>query len=131
MYIEEDEDLIRLLEEPVPCLPALEQIHTGVAGVEQSYALINRYARSNPHHGLGFRAGEWFETTVEVYGQFLEAVPPLDMSAHGFVVGECTMEDLYEAFFRFGDQCFCAVIAWAGHGVLVALEQALAAEVAS
>lgn len=130
MYIEEDEDLIRLLEGPVTPLPQLEQIHTGVAGTAQSYALINRYARSNPHHGLGFRAGQWFETTGEVYAQFLEAVPPLDMSANGFVVGECTMEDLFEAFFRFGDRYFCAVIAWAGHGALVALEQALLAEVA-
>lgn len=131
MYIEDDEDLSRLLEEPVPPAPALEQIHAGVAGIAQSYALINRYARSNPYHGLGFRAGQWFETTGEVYAQFLEAVPPLDMSANGFVVGECTTEDLYEAFSQVGDRYFCVVIAWSGHGALVALEQALVAEVAS
>ena len=115
MYIEDDGDLDLVLGAGRPAEPPdLELVFEGVADRDVSFALMNRYLASNPHAARGFRAGQWFETTREVYWQCLESVPPLYMASGGFVVGECTMDDLYECFFEIDGRYFCTVIAWAG-----------------
>lgn len=134
MYIEDDSDLEDLLKchargpaEP----PELEKIYPCIADYDTSFALINRYSDENPHNALGFRAGQWFETTEQVYWYFLECLPPLHMTGGGFVMSECTMDDLYESFLEIDGRYYCAVVAWDGPQSFSALWTALVAEVAS
>jgi len=94
--------------------PVLEKIHDGVADYNTTFTLINRYTPSNPYKALGFRAGQWFETTEDIYSYFLGVLPPLHMTGGGFVVGECTMAGLYESFLEIDGKYYCAVIDWTG-----------------
>lgn len=92
----------------------MEQIYEGVADYATTFQLINRYSQSNPYHGLGFRAGQWFETNERIYWQFLKVLPPLHMTSGGFVMSECTMGNLYESFMELDGRYFCAVVDWNG-----------------
>ena len=130
MYLETDEDLDRVLTPQTADAPPLEQIYVGIPSRCDIYKLINRYAADNPFHRMGFRAGQWFEVPEDIYWHFLEALPPLHMTGAGFVVGECTMDDLYHGFVEIEGRFFCAVIDWQGPRSLAAFWTALLAEVA-
>jgi len=131
MYIEDDDDLIAMLsQKPAPC-PKLERIYEIEANYNKSFELINRYERGNCFNALGFRAGQWFETTQDVYWYFLECLPPLYQTSGGFIVGECTMNGLYDCFLEIDGKYYCAVVEWAGPKSFAALWTALLAEVAS
>lgn len=133
MYIEDDRELEDLLARkaagPVEP-PQLERIFPSIADHDTSFELINRYNSANVHHTLGFRAGQWFETTEQVYWYFLECLPPLHMTGGGFVMSECTTGDLYESFVEIDGRYYCAVVAWDGPQSFSALWSALLAEVA-
>jgi len=133
MYITDDTDI----EEALGSLgktaqaPSLERIHDGIADYDTTFALINRYERDSAHKALGFRAGQWFETTEEVYWYFLECLPPLHMTSGGFVVSECTMHGLYESFMDIDGRYYCAVVEWNDRQSFSALWTALLSEVQS
>ena len=131
MYIEDDDDLIAALSQAPQEAPPLQKIFEGIADHDTSFELINRYSAETPHHALGFCAGQWFETTRDVYWYFLECLPPLHMTGAGFVMSECTMGDLYESFWEIDGRYFSAVIAWKGPMSFTSLRTALVAEVRS
>lgn len=130
MYVETDEDLDALLGERPAAAPALERIFSGVPAYSTTFELINRYSAQSPLHGIGFRDGQWFEVSEEIYWHFLEALPPLHMTSGGFVMSECTTDDLHECFFEIKGRYYCAVLAWSGPRSFAALWTALLAEVA-
>ena len=76
----------------------LRQIHTDVLGMDDAFTLINRYAGDNPFAHLGYRPGQWFEVTDDVYWYFLEVLPPSYMSHAGFINCECVTNNLYDGF---------------------------------
>ena len=132
MYIEDDDDLLRVLEQSKHTAvepPRLQRIYDGLADDAKSLELVNRYQGGNPHYARGFHAGQWFETTKETYWYFLECLPPLHMTGAGFVMTECTMNGLYDCFFEIDGRYYCAVIDWDGPRSFAALWTALLAEV--
>lgn len=131
MYFEDDDDLIAALDATsnTAPVPVLVRIAGGVVEYDATFALINRYQSRSPHAALGFRAGQWFETTHEIYWYFLECLPPLHQTRCGFVMMECTMGDLYEAFFEIDGRFFCMVVSWPGAGSFDAISDALLREV--
>jgi len=63
MYIEDDaelEDVLASLKNQKAEPLVLERIFEGQADYDRTFALLNRYQRSNPYHSLGFKAGQWF-----------------------------------------------------------------------
>lgn len=131
MYFEDDDDLIAALDQTTATPPALERIADGIMSYDATFELINRYQASSPHAATGFKAGQWFETTEDIYWYFLECLPPLHQTAQGFVVMECTMGDLYEAFFEIDNRFFCAVVQWPGAKAFHLTTQVLTREVRS
>lgn len=132
MYIEDDKDLDVLLASATAAdaPPQLERIYEGVPSRGASFELLNRFQRDSRYLKLGFRAGQWFEVSEDIYWYFLEVLPPLHMSGGGFVMSECTMADLYESFFEINGRFYCAVLHWNGPASFRALHKALRAEVA-
>jgi len=133
MYFEDDDDLIAALDQSGRAgqPPNLNRIADGVQGYDATFVLINRYQSSSPHAATGFDAGQWFETTEELYWYFLECLPPLYQNTVGFVMMECTMGDLYEAFFEIDERFYCAVVTWPGPASFEATTAALVQEVRS
>lgn len=109
-------------------------IFDGIASRDECFALINRYSPTmqtyegswldNPHHALGFRAGQVFEISQEEYWYFLEVLPPLAMTSAGFAMSEFTMGNLTNAFFHIGGQFFCMTIAVNRDGAEAAVNRA-------
>lgn len=134
MYIEDDTDVETVLGREGQTQPEpvqLDRIFEGcVADDATLLPLINRYQATSEFAHLGFRAGQWFETTEETYWHFLESVPPLYQASGGFVVGECTTGHLYESFLEIDGRFYCAVIHWQCRRSFAALWTALLAEVA-
>ncbi|ABI93370.1 DUF1419 domain-containing protein (plasmid) [Roseobacter denitrificans] len=80
-------------------------IHEGVADRAKSFDLINR------GYGPDQRfAGQWFETTEDVYTYFLEVLPPLDWTADGFSMSEFATGFLTDAYLRINGRFFCLCI---------------------
>ncbi|WP_227272037.1 DUF1419 domain-containing protein [Roseobacter weihaiensis] len=80
-------------------------IHEGVADRSQSFELINR--GYGPEQRF---AGQWFETTEDVFTYFLEVLPPLDWTADGFSMSEFSTGYLTDAFVRIKGRFFCLCI---------------------
>lgn len=133
MYFEDDDDLIAALDGSRTAThpPELDRIADGRCDYDATFALINRYQASSAHAQIGFKAGQWFETTEEIYWYFLECLPPLHQTSIGFVMMECTMGDLYEAFFEIDGRYYCAVVTWPGPASFEASTAALVQEVRS
>lgn len=108
--------------------PALHRLVEGVAQSNDTFALLNRYTGSRYAH-LGQRAGQWFETTAEVYWYFLEQMPPMHMTGEGFIVCEAVTGTLHNAFFEFDGRYFCALIDCREQGAFDATCRALKANV--
>lgn len=82
-----------------------EKISDGVADREKTFELINR------GYGPDQRfAGQWFETTEEIYWYFLEVLPPHDFTGDGFSMSEFATGSLTDAFVRIGERYFCLCI---------------------
>ena len=78
-----------------------ERLHDGIADHDQAYALINRGYSADKRS-----AGQWFETTAEIYDTFLNILPPLDFTADGFSMSEYATGTLTDAFVRHGGRFF-------------------------
>lgn len=77
----------------------------GVADRSQTFALINRGYSPDQRS-----AGQYFETTEEIYHYFLEVLPPLDFTHDGFSMSEFSTGNLTDAFVRHGERFFCLCI---------------------
>lgn len=78
-----------------------ERLHDGIADHDQAYALINRGYSAKERS-----AGQWFETTAEIYATFLNILPPMDFTADGFSMSEYATGTLTDAFVRHGGRFF-------------------------
>ncbi len=79
-----------------------EQLHEGVADYDTSFALINRGYEPDQH-----KAGQWFETTEDVYNYFLNVLPPLYFDGSNFMMCEASTNTLSEMFMQINGRFFC------------------------
>lgn len=83
----------------------ITRIYDTVADYEKSFDLINRgYAPEQRS------AGQYFETTEEIYTYFLNVLPPLDFTADGFSMSEFSTGSLTDCFLRCNGRYFCLCI---------------------
>ncbi|WP_179381302.1 DUF1419 domain-containing protein [Jannaschia marina] len=76
-----------------------------VAGHDQTFALINRgYDPENR------KAGQWFETTPEMFDYFLNILPPRHFLGFAFVMSEAATESLSDAWIMHGKRAFCLAV---------------------
>ncbi|MEO9652328.1 MAG: DUF1419 domain-containing protein [Roseobacter sp.] len=80
-------------------------IHDGLADRAKSFELINR--GYGPEQRF---AGQWFETTEDVFDYFLGVLPPLDCAEGGFSMSEFSTGFLTDAFVRVGGRFYCLCI---------------------
>lgn len=85
----------------------MEKIFEGIADYEKSFELINRGYTPDV-----FSAGQWFETTEEVYWYFLEVLPPMGFDGKDFAICEFATGNLTNAFFQINGRYFCATVDW-------------------
>lgn len=110
------------------------KIFDGIATREECFTLINRNTEKiqtyegpwieNPHHGLGYEAGQFFEITREEYDYFLNVLPPMAMTSAGYVMSEYTTGNHTEAFLEIGKRFYCMTIAINMEGADTALNRA-------
>lgn len=83
----------------------ITSIFEGCANHDQTFALINRgYAPEQRN------AGQYFETTRELYDYFLNLLPPMDYTADGFSMSEYATDTLTDAFLRVSGRFYCLCI---------------------
>lgn len=97
------------------------RIFDGIATREECFALISRSMAKiqtyegpwieNPHHGLGYEVGQFFEIRREEYDYFLNVLPPMAMNSAGFVMSEFTAGNHTEAFLEIDRKLYCMTIA--------------------
>lgn len=109
----------------------LHQIYPDIADQTTAFELINRYSSDNRFADRGFRAGQWFEITEDVYWHFLEVLPPSYMAHYGFVNCECVTNNLYDGFVEHRGRFFNIVTIGPGHDPFSALARRLISEVTS
>ena len=83
----------------------LDCIFAGCADHDQTFALINRGYTADKR-----RAGQYFETTEEMYNYFLNVLPPMDYTADAFSMSEYSTETLTDAFARISGRFYCLTI---------------------
>lgn len=108
----------------------LEQIHPGIASTAQLLALLNRSQATSPHHGLGVRAGQWFECSECDFWYFLGSSPPLAHTGASFALEEFDQGNLTHSFHRIGARFFCVMIAYQGRRSVQAAAAAIASHTA-
>lgn len=77
----------------------------GMADYDQTFALINRGYSPDKRS-----AGQYFETTEEIYSYFLNVLLPLDFTADAFSMCEFSTGTLTDAFVRHNGRFFCLCI---------------------
>lgn len=107
----------------------LDQIYPGIASTAQLLELINRGYSDNPHHALGFHAGQWFECSECDFWYFLGSSPPLAHTGPSFALEEFTEGNLTHSFHRIGGRFFCVLIAYHGRRSVTEAAQAIATHV--
>lgn len=80
-----------------------------IAEHDETFALINRGYTPDV-----FKAGQWFETTEEMYWYFLEVLPPLHFDGRAFMMCEASTCILSNAFVQIGKRFFCLTVEHAG-----------------
>jgi hypothetical protein len=80
-------------------------IHEGTANRAKTFELINRGFEPEQRS-----AGQWFETTEEIYDYFLNVLPPLDWTADGFSMREFATGFLTDGFVKSGGRFFCICV---------------------
>jgi hypothetical protein len=80
-------------------------LHDGVADHDQTFKLINR--GYNPDQRS---AGQYFETTEEIYSYFLNVLPPMDFTRDAFSMCEFSVGTLTDCFVHFRGRFFCLCI---------------------
>lgn len=81
------------------------RIHKAVADYDTTFELINRGYTPDKRS-----AGQFFETTEEIYNYFLNVLPPLDFTADGFSMSEFSTGSLTDCFLRRQGRFFCLCI---------------------
>lgn len=76
-----------------------------VARHEETFALINRGYGPDQR-----KAGQWFETTEEMYWHFLEVLPPRHFGGGAFMMCEKSTCTLSDAFVQQGERYFCLTV---------------------
>jgi len=74
----------------------------GVADYDTSFEIVNRGYEEGQ-----YEAGQWFETTEDVYQHFLGALPPLYFDGSAFVMSEPSTCSLSEGFIQIDGRYFC------------------------
>ncbi|WP_393929937.1 hypothetical protein [Yoonia sp. R2-816] len=90
-----------------------------------AFALIDRDSTTSPYAAHGFRAGQAFETTEDLYTYFREVAPPLIKTAGSFACGVITMDRLIDSYHLIQERAFCVTIEWDGKQSLAAASPAL------
>lgn len=90
----------------------MTKLFEGVAERDQHFKLLNDPARSYPNRP---NAGEWWETTEEMYWYFLECLPPLGQNGMGFLMSEFNHDSVTCAYYELYDadnkkRYFCAYV---------------------
>ena len=84
-------------------------LFNGVAGHDEAFALINRGYSADKRS-----AGQFFETTEEMFNYFLNVLPPagwtLTAGYEAFSMSEYSTETLTDAFLRQNGRFFCICI---------------------
>lgn len=80
-------------------------IYEKCADHDQTFALINRGYEPDQRS-----AGQYFETTSEMFQYFRDVLPPMDYTADGFSMCEYATGTLTDAFVRAGGQFYCLCI---------------------
>ena len=80
-------------------------LFNGVADFDQTFALINRGYSPDKR-----AAGQYFETTDEIYSYFLNVLPPMDFTATAFSMSEFSTGSLTDAFVCHNGRFFCICI---------------------
>lgn len=84
-------------------------LFNGVAGHDEAFALINRGYSADKRS-----AGQFFETTEEMFNYFLNVLPPADWTLaagyEAFSMSEYSTETLTDAFLRQNGRFFCICI---------------------
>lgn len=81
------------------------RIFDGVADHDQTFALINRGYSPEQRS-----AGQFFETTEEMFNYFLNVLPPLDWDRDCFSMSEFSTGTLTDSFISLNGRCFCLCI---------------------
>lgn len=81
------------------------RIHNALADYETTFELINRGYTPDKRS-----AGQYFETTEEIYNYFLNVLPPLDFTADGFSMSEFSTGSLTDCFLRRNGRFYCLCI---------------------
>lgn len=82
-----------------------ECIFEGIANRAKTFELINRGYEPEQR-----KAGQWFETTGEIYSYFLNILDPLDWEVDAFSMSEFATETLTDGFVKRGNRFFCVAI---------------------
>lgn len=98
----------------------------GVADYDQTFALINRGYSPEQRS-----AGQYFETTEEIYSYFLNVLPPMDYTADAFSMCEFSTGTLTDAYMRFDGRFFCLCISRQNAGDFSDAIRAFRAELAT
>lgn len=84
-------------------------LFNGIADYDQTFSLINRGYTPDKRS-----AGQYFETTEEIFHHFLNILPPLDWTldagAEAFSMSEFSTGSLTDAFVRQEGRFFCLCI---------------------
>lgn len=84
-------------------------LFNGIADHDQTFALINRGYTADKRS-----AGQFFETTEEIFHYFLNILPPLDWTldagAEAFSMSEFSTGSLTDSFIRQDGRFFCLCI---------------------
>ena len=100
----------------------LQRIGTGVADRQETFALLNR--GYDPQQRS---AGQWFETSREMWDYFLGVLPPLHFTGTAFVMSEAATGILSDAWIIAGDRAFCLAVPTGSQTDFIATEAAFRA----
>lgn len=101
-----------------------QRIGTGVADRQETFALLNRGYEPDQRS-----AGQWFETTPEMWDYFLGVLPPLHFTGTAFVMSEAATDTLSDAWIKVGKRAFCLSVRHTSQSDFIAMVAAFRAEI--
>ena len=105
-------------------MACFQSIGEGVADRAETFALLNRgYERHQRS------AGQWFETTPEMWEYFLNILPPVNFTGSAFVMSEAATESLSDAWIMVGKRAFCLTVRHTSQSDFIAMVGAFKAHV--
>jgi hypothetical protein len=101
-----------------------QNIGEGVADRTATFALLNRGYEAHQRS-----AGQWFETTPEMWDYFLNILPPVNFTGSAFVMSEAATESLSDAWIMVGKRAFCLAVRHGSQSDFLATVAAFSAHV--